>query len=280
MKELDTQHQLEIGNDNFLMKSKELLRSFDLHESLIQHITTSQNNFEILKMRNKLVDFLDGLKNFKSESTQLNGDYQLSLNLLEKIKKEILSLQVQVLPTQVLPTQVFDTVLLSSEYYQQLCNWVGKTGWKLIYRASRDGFLAKTFHQLCDEKGETLVVIKSDAGWLFGGYTPLSWDSFANYVEDKSRLTFLFTLTNPHGIVPTKYILHNNKIMYAIRCIPTYGPTFGGGHDLYICDNANISVGSYINLSHTFKDTTGKGNTTFTGQYNGWEVADLEVFGL
>jgi len=143
-----------------------------------------------------------------------------------------------------------------------------------------DGFLAKTFHQLCDQKGETLVVIKSDAGWLFGGYTPLSWDSFANYVEDKSRLTFLFTLTNPHGIVPTKYILKDDRIKYAIYCQTNYGPTFGGGHDLYISDNANISVNNYTKLNHTFKDTTGKGNTTFTGQYNGWEVADLEVFGL
>ena len=47
----------------------------------------------------------------------------------------------------------------------------------LIYRGSRDGWSAKdNFHQLCDEKGPTLVLIKvKETGRICGGYTSRSW---------------------------------------------------------------------------------------------------------
>lgn len=47
----------------------------------------------------------------------------------------------------------------------------------LIYRGSRDGFLSKNFHNKCDYKGETLSIIKSTKGYIFGGYTKINWDS-------------------------------------------------------------------------------------------------------
>jgi len=34
-----------------------------------------------------------------------------------------------------------------------------------------------------------------------------------------------------------------------------YGPTYGGGHDLYICNNCNTSNSSYSNFGHTFDAT-------------------------
>ena len=34
----------------------------------------------------------------------------------------------------------------------------------LIYRATRDGFKAKDFHDKCDEKGPTLTIIKTTTG--------------------------------------------------------------------------------------------------------------------
>ena len=38
----------------------------------------------------------------------------------------------------------------------------------LLWRGSRDGFEAKTFHRLCDWQGETLTVIKNTEGFIFG----------------------------------------------------------------------------------------------------------------
>ncbi|KAI9205858.1 uncharacterized protein BJ171DRAFT_499918 [Polychytrium aggregatum] len=47
----------------------------------------------------------------------------------------------------------------------------------LLYRASRDGFEAARFHQLCDNKGPTLCVVKSTTGEIGGGYTEIGWKS-------------------------------------------------------------------------------------------------------
>lgn len=32
--------------------------------------------------------------------------------------------------------------------------------WVLLYRGSRDGFSAKSFHSTCDERGPTITVVK------------------------------------------------------------------------------------------------------------------------
>ena len=36
---------------------------------------------------------------------------------------------------------------------------------------SEHGYSAKSFHEYCDNKGPTLMVVKSSGGWIFGGYT-------------------------------------------------------------------------------------------------------------
>ena len=40
---------------------------------------------------------------------------------------------------------------------------------------SEHGYSAKSFHEYCDNKGPTLMVVKSSGGWIFGGYTTESW---------------------------------------------------------------------------------------------------------
>ena len=46
--------------------------------------------------------------------------------------------------------------------------------WKLCWRASRDGWAAKKFHSLCDDKGPTVTIIKVGK-YIFGGYASESW---------------------------------------------------------------------------------------------------------
>ena len=58
---------------------------------------------------------------------------------------------------------------------KQLQNWLGeKCGWNLCYRASRDGWSGQDFHQHCDNKGPTVVLIKAN-NCIFGGYTDKNW---------------------------------------------------------------------------------------------------------
>ncbi len=71
---------------------------------------------------------------------------------------------------------LFNTQLVNQRYDDKLQEWVGNDyKWKLIYRASEHDYTGKSFHEYCDDKGPTLVVIKSSEGWIFGGYTTQSW---------------------------------------------------------------------------------------------------------
>jgi hypothetical protein len=46
---------------------------------------------------------------------------------------------------------------------------------ELLYRGSEDGFTSQMFHQKCDDQGSTLVIVKSKEGFVFGGFTSVSW---------------------------------------------------------------------------------------------------------
>ena len=46
----------------------------------------------------------------------------------------------------------------------------------LLYRTSTDGKTPADFHRCCDNKGPTLVLIKSGE-YIFGGYSSKSWES-------------------------------------------------------------------------------------------------------
>ena len=46
---------------------------------------------------------------------------------------------------------------------------------KLLYRGSRDGDRTKTCHQLCDNKQNVLIIMQSDTGHIFGGYSKIGF---------------------------------------------------------------------------------------------------------
>jgi hypothetical protein len=169
--------------------------------------------------------------------------------------------------------------LLSLEHQAKLNEFYGKKGqtWMLIYKATRDGFPSGDFHRCCDNQGPTITVIQSiTGGYLFGGYTTASWQPTQTYVNDTNG-SFLFTLTNSYGIPPTKYSV---KIpTCSIYTHINYGPTFGGGHDLYVSSHSQTNRNSSFNFPHSYNDTTARGSLTFTGNKN-FQTTDIEVYRL
>ena len=108
-----------------------------------------------------------------------------------------------------------------------------------LYKATDPnvGFTGAKFHSLCDGKGPTLSLIKTVAGHIFGGFTTISWDSSGAYKNDTQ--SFLFSVDKQ-----TKYPIVKDY-QYAIYCGASYGPTFGGGNDIYVHDNSNSNKSSY-----------------------------------
>ena len=161
---------------------------------------------------------------------------------------------------------------------------------KLLYRGSRDGFTSQSFHYKCDNKGETLTIIKSNDNYIFGGYTEINWDSTIwngicgennNARREGKGNEFVFTLKNPHNIPPSKYNMKKNWLNHSICCDVNLGPIFGC-NDIRIEDNCNIKENKFTYYDFQkgefcFEDTTGHKRLLFTGKTS-FLVKEIEVY--
>ena len=86
----------------------------------------------------------------------------------------------------------------------------------LYLKYYRDGFSPDGFHKKCDMKGPTLSILKSKDGYLFGGYTETNFESSAEFTTHMHPISFIFTLTNPHNIPPTKYYLNPEALISSL----------------------------------------------------------------
>jgi hypothetical protein len=128
------------------------------------------------------------------------------------------------------------------------------TKFEILYRDSRDGFKMSDFHQRCDGRSRTLVLIKTKKGNIFGGDTPLEWNSTSGYTKDESMGTFLFTLKNPHGLDPIRFGLKAGG-SNAIDCYSNR-LAFGGNHDIAVFDNCSTNTNNYANIGTSFENNT------------------------
>ena len=86
-------------------------------------------------------------------------------------------------------------------------------------------------------------MIKSTDGKIFGGFVKKAWDSTGNgYTDFKA---FIFSLVNKEN-KPFKLMYTNAA--YAVYCNSSYGPTFGGGHDIFITSSSNANQTSCSNF--------------------------------
>jgi hypothetical protein len=79
---------------------------------------------------------------------------------------------------------------LPLEDVKLLNSWLphGKKIGTLLWRASKDGFEASTFHKKCDAANGSLTIITTDLGNKFGGYTSLSWEGNTGKADILVRL--------------------------------------------------------------------------------------------
>ena len=64
-----------------------------------------------------------------------------------------------------------ESIINEEKYDDKLQEWLGNDyKWKLLYRVSEHDYTYSSFHEYCDNKGPTLIIIKSSEGWIFGAY--------------------------------------------------------------------------------------------------------------
>lgn len=126
-----------------------------------------------------------------------------------------------------------DKIMLTSEEKSQLQEWIcqkRKGKFTLLYKLSRDGWNATTFHTKCDHKGPTVTVLYNTEYTVFGGYTSQSWTSPGNGFYGTDPKAFLFQLRY-RGSESHRYYQCTGNGSKAIYCVYNQGPTFGSGPD-------------------------------------------------
>ena len=144
----------------------------------------------------------------------------------------------------------------------------------LIFRSSRDGASAASFHRCCDRQGPTLTLIRDVANNVFGGFAGVEWGSAADGTWLNDPAAFLFTVLNPRADPPALFPSKANRA--SIYCRSSEGPVFG---DLVVTGAFDGQCVSNIGLSGYTNGTVHHGTTVLTGAYL-FTPAEVEVWRL
>ena len=92
-------------------------------------------------------------------------------------------------------------------------------------------------------------------------------DSRDKYQYDSKA--FLFSLVNKPGWAPVKLPQtgkYSSRRKYSVCFHSSYGPTFGGGKEIYISNYASSNSHSYSNLGHTYSSPGGNSYSSIFSQ--------------
>lgn len=284
-------------NDSFIREinqyEKECIEAFEANKEDKEYF-----NKIIKDTRQFQSEWLNQLKRFEvSDSTFVNGN-QSGLKLLQLIDMEKNRLDDFVfdgnrlkfeqnnskITSNIIGTFIAERITLNSQIisYQQmrelmkLCSFSRLQRWRLLYRATTDGFSASSFHSKCDGKRNTLTIIKSSNSNIFGGYSEEDWSGNQVYKLDPNSL--MFSLVNREE---TPLVMKSIDPPRAIFCSPDNGPVFGR-RDLVVRSNSNLSTESYSNLGSSFKHPTyvfqsNEARSFLAGSYK-FQTVEIEVF--
>ncbi|RIB20093.1 hypothetical protein C2G38_2180179 [Gigaspora rosea] len=190
-------------------------------------------------------------------------------NLLDEIYKYLSDPKpnYNTLPTRKSP-YIFNSNIINAKDAALVASWIDeKKGmpyrfkdmpfkFERIYQANSESFRIDLFHKICDNKGQTFVVIKvRNSEEIIGGYNPLDWVGKGLFSNDdnkfkKTSKSFVFSLfSQSNGAVPRlSRVSYNNEAIFS--CM-TRGPCFGF-LDLWIQYTSRRSVIG-ISIKHSYE---------------------------
>ena len=153
----------------------------------------------------------------------------------------------------------------NDNYNNSIKNWINpivNIKAQLLYRLTTNGKEYKTFHDLCDNQGNTLLIIKLVDGDILGGFTTKNWDNSGIWKDDKN--SFVFSLTK-------NLKAESNKSNTHIFCDHyNRGPCFGFFLYFYYKKMDELQV----NDDNKFLEC----NKLFLGGNKYYKVTEVEVF--
>ncbi len=269
-----------------------MFNSFEIDDIKYGEIMTHKKSKELSELMGTALDqykfVIQGKKYYNLLSNKIKME-----NIFGSLVCSDLNIKVNIIPC--LPTlfKYAYLITLIKIYFKmdssivsaaQQISFLALTGFKnkslsLLWRGSRDGFDANVFHSLCDGKENTVTVIKNTNGFIFGGFTSIPWSRPNSGILKTDSTAFLFSLTNPsNNSLILKVELPENAVYHHSN----YGPTFGGGPDLYVSSLSNTNKNSHMDLhSYEFPNRkSGKegGNFIKGGADHKFQTVEIEVY--
>jgi len=135
----------------------------------------------------------------------------------------------------------------------------------LLYKATADSDKAAAFHAKCDEAKSSIVLVETDKGKRFGGYTTHSWAGDCTDKKDEEAFVFSLDKMETYDNIPGED---------AIGCYPKFGPIFLGCQ-IRIYDNAFTKGGTTFERALNFNT---KEDYELTGGERAFKVKEIEVY--
>ena len=214
----------------------------------------NKNNIEHLYKEgiNENKQLLKDLEELKGEIKSLKGEFDLLSQIFYPYKSDII------------------TSMNELNYIREI---VKGNKIELIYKSSINGDNKKTFYNITKNDFSYLVLILSQKGKKFGGYTSLNFESKkipSSYIEQLKydNKAFLFSLD-------AKKTFKLIKDKYALICDNDSIINFGE-NDLVISNNF-LSEDSYSNFPFNFEGQKNEKNL-FVDENSNFKVKEIEIF--
>ena len=221
IKSLEENYKIEKAKNEYETKNlkENYIKEKEKHESEIKHLkeNISNNQREISNLKEYNINYKNENKKLWEEINKLK-EYHIKINQKEK--------QNIFLDSKIIESK--DKINFIFDYIKQNDNSFKFNNIKLLFRGSKDGERTKTCHELCDNKQNVLIIMKSETGYIFGGYSKIGFKTNNNWAYEIDNNCFLFSL-NLKKIYP---VIKDKKVICHIGEV--YGLCFFGCYLLCI----------------------------------------------
>ena len=261
----------EISEARYLKSQLAELEPLRQKAAQVDSMKSQLSEINNLKMR---IAQLSGIKNQLNEINQLKAEIdkfnnnQQYLDELNKLKEEI-SHKEKIEKTQVTKRTVKGEIIHDLDELEMITRKINKSNntikLNLLYKASVDSDSAEAFHRNCDKAESSLVLIETDKGKRFGGFTSQNWRGDCQEKIDENAFIFSLDKMKTYGSIEGEY---------AIGCYPNFGPIFLGCQ-IRIYDNAFAKGGTTFEAGMNYETDE---DYELTGGDRTFGVKDIEVY--
>ena len=257
----------QVGQINLLKKQLEELTKLKLNALDLEKLRLKIDELENIKLRYEK-EILELKTKQKEQMLQREIEKQkyVEYQMRRSSGMESKQLYIEDMPQQIC---VKGDIIHNTDELELLTRKMNKSNQRitlnLLYKATADSDKASAFHEKCDDARSTLVLVETDKGKRFGGFTTCNWGG--DCIDKRDEEAFIFSLDKME-------IYENIPGEDAIGCYPKFGPIFLGCQ-IRIYDNAFTKGGTTYEKGLNFNTEE---DYELTGGDRSFIVREIEVY--